>query len=98
MGEHFFYPHGPILRHDSYLGCNIHVHVPTLDYNGARAAPKKISGLLAGVDAVVSQLGRGGAAPAFRCGRSKIILCADLYVYVLLAYWEKRERGLTCIL
>ena len=39
-----------------------------------RAAPKKIWGLLAGVDAVVSsQLGRGGAAPAFRCGRSKIM-------------------------
>ena len=28
-----------------------------------RAAPKKILGLLAGVDAVVSQLGRGGGRP-----------------------------------
>ena len=33
----------------------------------------------AGVDAVVSQLGRGGARPAFPCGRSKIIKCAHLY-------------------
>ena len=51
-------------------------HTQTYTRLQRRAAPKKIWGLLAGVDAVVSsQLGRGvGAAPAFRCGRSKIIL------------------------
>ena len=82
-----FFPNGPILRHDSWAATYMRLELqttyllPTYTRLQRRAAPKKILGLLSSG----GRSGRrcfaawsGGGAPAFRCGRSKIILCAGL--------------------